>query len=240
MKKNLAVVFVLLTSFAIAQNKITLFEVSNNVLLNESKSKILPQDQTQKKNAGLAILYSLILPGMGELYAGDYSFGKYLTIADGVFWGFVAGFNIYGDWQKDNYRSFAQSRGGIDLNGKDEQYFADIADYVDVEQYNRIQELNRNFGDRYNIETHHWNWGDNTTRREYRNMWTSSEGAYNNVRFAVGALIVNRLVSAINAVRLVARHNKQVDEGMTWNMSVGIDNKPNLPTTLNLNFSTSF
>jgi hypothetical protein len=36
-----------------------------------------------KKSAGLAALYSLVLPGMGELYAEGFSSGKYFLLAEG-------------------------------------------------------------------------------------------------------------------------------------------------------------
>ena len=72
-------------------------------------------------------------------------------------------------------------------------------------------------------------------------MWTSSEQAKNNIRFAVGALILNRIVSAINAVRVVSAYNKGIDESaMGWNLSVYVDTKPTLPSSLNLNFTKSF
>ncbi|MEJ2103128.1 MAG: hypothetical protein P8X47_00970 [Ignavibacteriaceae bacterium] len=53
----------------------------------------------EKKSVGLGIIYSLLLPGMGELYAGDYNTGKYFTIADGVLWGTFIGMNVYSNWQ---------------------------------------------------------------------------------------------------------------------------------------------
>lgn len=205
----------------------------------QQQIEILPSTM-EKKSVGLAILYSALLPGMGELYAGNYGLGKYLTIADGVFWGVFAGLNIYGNQQEDNYRSFATSYGGANTDGKDDQFFADMADYVSVEQYNEAKKLERNFDALYNTETHYWEWNDNNQRREYRGMWSDSENAFNNVRFAVGALVLNRVVSVINAVRLVARHNKQVGEELNWNMSVGMDNNPNLPTSLQLNFHHKF
>ncbi len=197
------------------------------------------QSVPEKKKAGLAIIYSLILPGMGELYADRYDSGIYFTIADAVFWGGVAGLNIYGNWKEDSYRSFAESNGDVNLSGKDEKYFADIGNYVDIDQYNEVQELSRNFTAVYDEETHYWSWKDNAQRSEYRGMWTSSENAYNNVRFAVGALILNRVVSAINAVRMVSAYNNKIDE-MTWNVSVGMTNHPTLPSSINLNFTTSF
>lgn len=199
-----------------------------------------PDVVSQKKNAGLAILYSFLLPGMGELYAGSYESGKYFTIADGVFWGVFAGFNIYGNWQQNNYISFAKSFGGVELKGKDEDYYAVIGDYLDIDQYNRTQELNRNFSETLDPRMNYWKWDSNTQRKEYRNMWTSSEQAFNNIRFAAGALILNRIISAINAVRLVAAHNKKISDEISWKISFGVNNNNNLPSSLTVNFQTSF
>jgi hypothetical protein len=70
-------------------------------------------------------------------------------------------------------------------------------------------------------------------------MWTSSEEASNNIRFIVGGLILNRVASAINAARLVSSYNKSLEE-VSWNVSVGFMNQPNLPTSLSLNFQKSF
>lgn len=200
------------------------------------------QDQKpvlEKKKAGLAIIYSLLLPGMGELYADNYSSGMYFTIADGVLWGTLIGFNTYGNWQKDNYKSFAESHGGVNLEGKDATYFAVIGEYVDIDQYNTEQELNRYFEDVYNVNTHYWNWGLTATRKEYREMWSSSENAFNNIRFIAGALILNRLISAINAARLVVAYNNELEDANNWNVSVNVTNHFNEPA-FGVNFSTSF
>ena len=95
-----------------------IFELEQNINLTLPDNQInLLEKPAGKKSAGLAILYSLILPGMGELYADNYETGKYYTVADGVIWGFVAGFNIYGNRQEDNYKAFAQSYGGVDNSG---------------------------------------------------------------------------------------------------------------------------
>ncbi|MCK7525624.1 MAG: hypothetical protein MZV64_52480 [Ignavibacteriales bacterium] len=50
------------------------------------------------------------------------------------------------------------------------------------------------------------------------------------IRFVVGGLILNRLISAINAARLVSSYNKRLEEEVSWNFSVGFMNAPNLPT----------
>jgi len=230
MKKSPVIILFLVFisyNFLFAQNFNSISQLKNNLKINEINNDIdLPNlvESSGKKSTGLAILYSLVLPGMGELYAGDYSLGKYLTAADVLFWGATIGFNTYGKWQEDNYKAFAKSHGGVTYSGDDQDFYARVGSYMSVNSYNREQELNRNFNKVYNTDIYYWNWTTNETRKEYRNMWTSSEQAYNNVRFAVGALILNRVVSIINAVRLVNKHNKNLATQQSWNINFGIDN----------------
>lgn len=221
----------------------SLIELKSQIRLEQPDNttvELLDDYQSLKKSGGLAILYSLLLPGMGELYAGDYSLGKYLTIADGVIWGFLFGFNYYGKWQENNYKSFLNSNGVGNPVGKSEKYFADVGNYLDIDQYNRRQELDRNFNEIYSEDTHYWKWDGQAERREYRSMWKSSENSYNNIRFAAGALILNRVISIINAVRLVSKYNNNLQEELSWDLQFGVDSKPTLPTSLSLNFRAGF
>lgn len=195
--------------------------------------------ETEKKSVGLGIIYSLLLPGMGELYADAYSVGKYFTIADGLLWGTFIGMSAYSSWQEDNYQSYAASRAGVDNGNKDADYYATIGEYTSLESYNNQKSLERNFDQMYDEEQYFWKWNSTEERRTYRDMWTSSEEASNNIRFIVGGLILNRVASAINAARLISSYNKSLEE-VSWNVSVGFVNQPNLPTSLSLNFQKSF
>ena len=236
--KNLSIILLLLLcSTKFNAQSLAINTESDNAKL---KSGTFNFQLNEKKNAGLAIAYSLLLPGMGELYADGYDSGIYFTVADGVFWGALAGLNIYGNWQQDNYKSFAQSNGGISNAGKDEDYYANISSYLSIYEYNRGKELNREFDQVYDVKTHFWNWENNNERRKYREMWSSSENAYNSIRFAVGALVLNRIVSAINAVRLVNKYNKGLEENLSWNISVGLVTDPNLPSGISLSFVKTF
>lgn len=250
--KRIVSLVVLITSISLAQSTLS-YEQSalssrQNGLQNQSpKAEIqnitsltLQPDTPQKKSPGLAILYSMVLPGMGELYANSYDSGKYFTIADGALWGVFTGFTLYGDWQKNNYISYAKTNAGINLDGMESDFIANVSVYLSLSDYNRIQELNRDYDKTYNANLYNWNWGSNDQRKEFRDMWSSSEGAYNKVRFVVGALILNRIVSAINAVRLVSAYNKNLSQEVSWNVYFGVEEKPTLPQTLTFNFSTRF
>jgi hypothetical protein len=197
------------------------------------------EEKPEKKKPIMGILYSLLLPGMGELYADSYSSGKYFTIAEGALWGVFAGMNIYGNWQEDRYKSFAVSKAGISTEDKDEEYFSIISQYLSIEEYNNEKALGREFDQMYS-ERFSWKWKSQQEREEYRSLWLSSEQTFNDVRFVVGAMILNRIASAINAVRLVSAYNKRLQEEVSWNFSIGISKPVNLPHSLTFNFQKSF
>lgn len=213
------------------------YQFMQNITIDNNKEI---QYKQQKKKTGLAILYSALLPGMGELYAGGYSSGKYFTIADGILWGGLIGVNAYAKSRENNYKSFAQAYGSVNVNGKDDKYFADIGNYLDIYQYNRRQELDRNFEDIYNEQTHYWKWSGQEQRSEYRAMWKSSEQWYNSSRFIIGALILNRIASIINAIRLVNAHNKNLKKELGWQIGFNYSNTIMRPNNVSMHFVTTF
>jgi len=195
---------------------------------------------SEKKSVGLGIIYSLLLPGMGELYADAYDIGKYFTIADGILWGTFIGMEVYSNWQQDNYQSYAAVNAGVDNNNKDADYYSTIANYTSVFSYNEEKALERNYSEMLDPETDFWKWNSTAERQTYREMWTSSEQTSNDIQFVVGGLILNRIASAVNAARLVTAYNKRLKEEVSWNFSVGFTNQQNLPTSLTFSFQKSF
>jgi len=240
-------ILLLMTSTALSQNQpvqsIMQLETEINSNLEDYQTgtrKFNPVLENEKKSVGLGIIYSLLLPGMGELYADAYDMGKYFTIADGLLWGTYIGMSSYTSWQEDNYKSYAAANAGIDNNNKDADYYATISEYSNIEFYNDQKALERNFDEMYNEQAYFWKWQTTEERKAYRDMWLSSEQTSNDLRFVVGGLLLNRLVSAINAARLVSKYNSRLEEETSWNISVGFQNTPNLPTNLTLRFSQSF
>jgi hypothetical protein len=204
-------------------------------MVSGNSNSIPVKEEFSQKSVILAITYSILLPGMGELYAGNYSSGKYFTIADGVFWGTYIGMNQYSNWQKDRYHSFAVSNGGVNLAGKDDGYFTNIGIYTDINEYNDDMSRNGDFNKMYNTQLDYWKWTGND-RKTYRAMWTAGELAHNNLRFVIGALVLNRVVSAINAARIAAAFNRNASQELGWNLSAGVSSVATQPTGVILNF----
>lgn len=201
---------------------------------------VLPSETKSKKNPGLAIIYSLLLPGMGELYADNYSSGKYFTIAEGALWTTFIGMNVYGNWQENRYKTYAQTYAGINPEGKDEDFYATIGLYTSIESYNNEKALERRYDEMLSEQKFYWKWNSTEERKTYRSMWTSSEQTFNDIRFVVGAMLVNRLLSAINAVRSVSSYNSSFENEVSWNVSLGLDRNQLNQEMYKLNFITSF
>lgn len=233
-------VLILISSISFSQEK-SILSLKNEIKLSgENSSLIENKIEKKRKNPGLAILYSLLLPGMGELYAGNYSSGKYFTIAEAVFWTSYIGINQYGENKRKNYQTFAASSGGVNLDGKDEDYFAIISEHINIEDYNNTKSLERRFDEMYDVNKYYWNWESNENRRTYRGMWVSSESAFNNLRFVAGALVLNRLISAINAVRIAAAFNRNLETETSWNISFGAGNYNSNYNGISIHLNASF
>ena len=244
--KNILILLVILSTQTFSQSEQhSLYSFKQQVIqdiksVGASEPQVVFDDVKKKKNTGLAILYSMLLPGMGELYADAYDSGIYFTVADGVLWGTYIGMNVYGNWQKDRYISYAQTNAGITTKSKDDLYYSTISQYLNIEDYNNEKALERNYDEMYNTDQYFWKWNSSEDRKSYRSMWVSSEQTFNNVRFVVGALLLNRVISAINAVRLVSRYNKNLSQEVGWNVSVGVQNNPDNTSSYNINFTTPF
>ena len=240
--KKIIFAILLTTSILLPQSR-SILKLEHNLkqnppLAQENINPINSNNEFHKKSTGLAVLYSLLLPGMGELYAESYSSGKFFTIADGVLWGIYIGVNNSANWKQDKYQTFAVTNGGITKEGKTDSYYSTIGIYINIDDYNNQKALERDFGAMLDKDKFYWNWQNNETRKQYRDMWSSSEQSFNDLKFIAGALIINRLASVINAVRLVSAYNKRQEQELSWNVSVGVKRSLTLPTSLTLNFQT--
>ncbi len=166
--------------FAQADDYKSILELKNSIKFSDGNFQDdhvnLSYDyNSEKKSVGLGIVYSLLLPGMGELYADAYSTGKYFTIADGILWGTFIGMNVYSSWQEDNYKTYAAANADVNNSNKDEDFYSTIGDYTSVYSYNDQKALERNFDEMLDEEVDFWKWNTTDERQTYRDMWTSSE-----------------------------------------------------------------
>ncbi len=175
---------------------------------------------SQKKSQSTAILYSLMLPGMGELYAGDFGNGRYSLGAEAGLWLTYISFQQYGNWIQADSRAYAVSHAGVSLGGKDDQFFVNVSNFQDVYDYNEKKLQDRNLAEVYDpAQGYYWKWESAADRQRFRSLRISSAKVFDNSRFVIGAVVVNHIISAINAARLVRHYNRAVEESMSsWQL----------------------
>jgi hypothetical protein len=185
----------------------------------QSSAAVTQPIDASKKSAATAVLYSLLLPGMGEYYADGFDVGRYSLIAEGGLWLTWFSFRQYGTWLRDDARNFASVHAGAVNAGKNDRYFVDLGNFNDIYEYNDKQLQDRELENLYDANSsYYWRWDSDQNRQEYRAMRVSSERVLNNAQFVIAGIVVNHIVSAVNAARLVRIANQRTSEqlGSWW------------------------
>lgn len=171
----------------------------------------LLQSAPEQKSVFRAVVYSLVLPGMGELYAGGFDRGKYFLIAESGLWLTFTSFELYGHWLQNDAREFAASHASASVDGKDDQFFVNVGNFTNVYEYNEKKLRDRDVADLYDPNgSFFWQWDNDQSRMRFRDLRVKSDNVINNVSFVVGAIIVNHIASAINAARVAVNKNKEL------------------------------
>jgi len=212
--------FCILPSSGLAQTpRLTRQEISHDLFTAVPPAPLIQHavegQAPSKKSVGLAALYSLLVPGMGELYADGFGSGKYFLIAEGGLWITYAAFEIHGNDLRDGARSFAAARAGVSVNGKDDQFFVDVGNFLTMDEYNDKRLRDREPEKLYStVAGQYWRWDSQDSRLTYREQRISSEDMYNNRKFVGAAIIVNHVVSAINAARAAISYNSSLEKSL--------------------------
>lgn len=170
----------------------------------------LEEDDSNRKSVSKAMLMSLILPGLGEMYVGRKSRAIGFFAAEAGIWSAFILFKHKQSWLRDDYINFARSHAGIDPEGKSDFFYDMLAFYDNRDDYNAISRA----GSRDNpffpeIPEYDWQWESNEMRQEYRDIKNSSEANKRNSNFALGAALVNRVISVVDAWWCAKSYNRK-------------------------------
>lgn len=145
------------------------------------------------------MLSSLILPGWGERRMGESTRGTILTSTEVTLWLGYLGLTAYSDWRERDFKAYAADHAGINTANKNGQYWVDLGGYDNINEFNDDQLRNRLPDRIYNdITTYHWDWPNRAIRVQYDRMRIQSRAASKYATFAIGAMVVNRIISALD------------------------------------------
>jgi hypothetical protein len=172
------------------------------------------------------MLMSAILPGSGEIYSGNLSRGVFFLTADLVI---LFKVNQYGNDVnnlRDSYKQFALAKADVPKDRKSD-YYNLINNWYGAEQYNAaLEQYYRNLGiydyndpNFYSNEIasnrvtgdYVWQWDNKKDWNSYRLIRKDKQKQLMNQKLAIGAAIVNRVISILDTTYLIKKGNRQVN-----------------------------
>lgn len=194
------------------------------------------------KSKSRAMLLSLLLPGLGEIYVGDSRTraASFLTAELGIWSTFVLHRRL-GKWRKDDFIGYAIVNARVDPTGKDDAFWDMVGFHASRDEYNGFSRVYTPTNPFYpETATWDWQWQDDVERKKYRDLKNDSKSYYRIARFALTAAALNRVVSAFFAWRSAGGHNRQLyDEFSNLKFEVGPYGLGDSPE-IRLSFNRSF
>ena len=199
------------------------------------------QEEKPTKSVMLAIAYSLLLPGLGDLYAENFGTGKYFMGADAGLWLTYGGIRIYGQWLKVDAKTLAVQSASANFDGKDDKFEVNLGNFADVLSYNDAKLRNREYDLTYDPKSNFaWQWSSDADRLRYKDLRNRGQSALSNSQFVVGALVLNRVISAISAARSVSAYNRSVQALSSWRLNATVPGGMLAADGIELTFSREF
>lgn len=156
------------------------------------------------------VLKSLILPGMGEFQLNQTKKGRTFLLTESILWLSVLTCNKASKYQDETMRSIAANHAGVDVSGKDDQYWIDIGNYSSRNKFNAEHQRWREPEVLYDPDIEwNWSWDSHTNQKKFearrinRDRWALSG------KFLFGGIVINHVVSAIDALylkRILSQH----------------------------------
>jgi hypothetical protein len=171
------------TSQTITTDSIDLFSVS----------------RVPENSAKTALAATLVLPGSGHHRLGrNRSALGYISVdAASIFAFFVC--THYADKLAQDAAGYAWIHSGAqgEIKDADDYYWKLVGNFMDVNEYNEVMDLNRTPEDRITNEALVWRWDDESSKKHFNDMRTHSRGYRIASSFFLGALVLNRVVAFI-------------------------------------------
>ncbi|MCI0513329.1 hypothetical protein L0128_08975 [candidate division KSB1 bacterium] len=169
--------------------------------LNVGAGTAPPTPPQMARSKGKATFLSFILPGLGQRYAGRKTRARNFFITEAFLWSSYAGFKIYQHWNENDYRIFAQTHAQVAVNKKNHKYYVNIGNYDDIYAYNAAKLTQRSLDEVYAEQSDYWwQWDNSLNRNKFEQIRIRADNANYRALFMLGTILVNHLVSAIDAV----------------------------------------
>jgi NDP-sugar pyrophosphorylase family protein len=157
----------------------------------------------QQKPLISPVVKSLVLPGWGEYSLDNHIRGRIFVLSETVLLLAILGSYSVSQRQDTEFRAYAAEHAGISPDGKDRQFWVDIGNYSSLLAFNEEHLRWRDFNALYeDNDTWTWAWDSGNNRERFENMRIASDSWRLRGLFLIGGVVLNHIVSAIDALYL--------------------------------------
>ncbi len=154
------------------------------------------------------IIKSLLLPGWGEYALGYNKRAKVMALSESFIFISILGSYSNANRIEINYKAYAAQHAGVNTIDKNRQYWVDIGNYLSIDQFNEEHLRWRDFNAIYDQNNNwNWSWDDDDNRKYFEKMRIKSDTWKLRASFLVGGMVLNHIISAIDALYLFRLSN---------------------------------
>ncbi len=218
---------------------------------------LLPMGAPQARagiSNGRAALLSLLVPGLGQYKLGDGRMAAVFAGVEGATLVSYITFRRQVALRRDSQELYARIHARVDIHGTAEGYDRDVGSYLSSDEFNRsvvlftaeniyaqapdsvrVGLVKKFVEDNSYTGNSAWRWDNNDSRVQYLVILKSGLNANRNGNYALGLVVANHLLSAVDALR--PRHGDDEKVGL-WQAVPSLQLKPDASPTLT--WSASF
>ena len=216
------------------------------------KEPALPAHPVGWKSPKRAMLYSLVLPGMGQWYSESKGAAKlYFTMEAGL-WTYFLVSKAQEGILRGGYTAFAAGNASTNPSGAPNQYFKDLGQFYSSDSANewiRRQAREQYPNDKAKQEEYintrlysgdrTWAWRDQAAWFSYRDQRLRSLEARHRASYVMGWAIVHRILSGLDAARVASKHNRNLSaapERWEWRLGMAPGLEPGVSLSVGRGF----
>lgn len=172
---------------------------------NETAGLAPPPVPQVHKSPGRAFIYNILVPGAGHLYAGNKRGFAHLGM-EGVAWATYFYYHERGTSKEDEYLAHADDH--WDYNRWVSTCNCEGSPEDSLIVYFRSNNRQHYYEDIVKLDTYAAGWDDPANRNFNRGMRNDSNNFLKNARYAVVGSFVNRIVSAVDVLRMLKHRSR--------------------------------
>jgi hypothetical protein len=178
----------------------------------------------ETKSASKAVLYSLLLPGLGQSYLGEKKQAAVFFALDVAIWTSFVVFTVQANLREDEYQQYARTFAGVASLDHSDDYYGILTEHDSFRAYENeiksegrlifypevdVAALDQYFVDHRVADYEEWIWRSADHRRAYQDRRSASKRADRRALYSVAAAIANRVAASFFAYRSVRRMNSE-------------------------------